>query len=102
MGKRADWKDVAITARVTKEEKEKIKKQAKKEGKSASQYVIDAALAGMERRSSKDKKRAGILADNQNILNDIFKLLLDESIPKELCEKIVELAEGENKLWQCL
>ncbi|MDE7176346.1 MAG: hypothetical protein K2O59_00855 [Lachnospiraceae bacterium] len=102
MGKRADWKDVSITARVTKEEKEKIKKQAKKEGKSTSQYLTDAALAGMERRSSKDKKRAGILINSQNIFNDIFKLLQDESVPKELCEKILELAEEDNKLWQCL
>lgn len=102
MRKRAEWKNETITARVTKEEKEKIRGQAEKEGKSASQYLVDAALEGRERRSSKDKKRVGILINNQNIFNDIFKILQDKSVPKELYEKIVELAEEDNKLWQCL
>ena len=61
MARKSEWKDATITARVTKEEKEKIKKRAEKEGKSASQYMTDAALAGMERRSSKDMKRVRIL-----------------------------------------
>lgn len=102
MRKKSEWKDVTITARVSKEEKEKIKKQAEKEGKSASQYVTDAALAGRERRSSKDKKRVKVLINNQNILNDIFKMLQNGSVPEELRIKIAELAEEERKLWQCL
>lgn len=102
MRKKTEWKDETITARATAEEKKKIKKQAEKENKSASQYMLDAALAKLERRSSKDKKRVRALMDNQNILNDIFKRLQEESISEELYKKIVELAEGEYKLWQCL
>ncbi len=102
MARKSEWKDATITARVTKEEKEKIKKRAEKEGKSASQYMTDAALAGMERRSSKDMKRVRILINNQNIFNDIYRILQDGSVSEELCEKIDELAEEENKLWQCL
>ncbi len=102
MRKKTEWKDTTITARVTEEEKNKIKKQAEKERKSASQYMLDAAMAKMERRSSKDKKRVRALMDNQNTLNDIFKRLQEESVSEELYKKIVELAEGENKLWQCL
>lgn len=102
MRKKTEWKDTTITARVTEEEKKKIRKQAEKEYKSASQYMLDAALAKMERRSSKDKKRAKMLANNQNVLNDIFKKLQEESVSEEFYKKIVELAEGENELWQCL
>lgn len=102
MRKRTEWKDETITARVTSEEKQKIRKQAAKEKKSASQYMTDAALAGMERRSSKDKKRVQILINNQNVLNDIFTMLRDESVSEELYGKIIELAEEENRLWQCL
>lgn len=100
--KKTEWKNETVTARVTSEEKEKIRKQAEKEKKSASQYMVDAALAGMERRSSKDKKRVWILINNQNILNDIFTILRDETVSEELYGKITELAEEENRLWQCL
>ena len=43
-----------------------------------------------------------MLANNQNALNDIFKKLQEESVSEEFYKKIVELAEGENELWQCL
>lgn len=102
MRKKIEWKDATITARVTAEEKEKIRKQAEKEKKSASQYITDAALAGMERRSSKDKKRVQTLINNQNILNDIFKMLKEEPVSEQLHEKITELAQEENRLWQYL
>ncbi len=96
------WRDETITARVTAEEKKRIKEKAQKEGKSASLYVTDAAMAGLERRSSKDKKRVQTLINNQNILNDIFKMLQNEKVSGEFKEKIDELAEGENRLWLCL
>lgn len=102
MRRKPEWKNETITVRVTSEEKQKIKKQAEKEKKSASQYMTDAALAGMERRSSKDKKRVQVLINNQNILNDIFTILQGETVSKELYGKIAELAEEENRLWQCL
>ncbi len=102
MRKKTEWKDETIVARVTAEEKQKIRKQAEKEKKSASQYITDAALAGMERRSSKDKKRVRTLINNQNILNEIFRMLQDESVSEELYGKIIELAEEENRLWQYL
>ncbi len=96
------WRDETITARVTAEEKKRIKEKARKEGKSASQYVTDTAMAGLERRSSKDKKRVNLLINKQDLLNEILEKAQEEKISGELYELITRLAEEENKLWQCL
>lgn len=99
---RETCKDATITVRVSSEEKNKIKKKAKKENKSASEYILDAAMAGLERRNSKDKRRVVQMVRNQEILNDIFELSGTTDIATELQDKIRELMEGENGLWQCL
>lgn len=95
-------KDATITIRVTHEEKMRIKEKAEKEGKSASEYTADAAMAGLERRRSKDKKRMVQMIENQELINDIYKLVKKENGQEELLEKINKLVEGENRLWQCL
>lgn len=95
-------KNATITIRVTGEEKMRIKEKAAKEGKSASEYTADAAIAGMERRRSKDKKRIVQMVKNQEMINDIFKLVKEEGCQEELVEKLNKLVEGENRLWQCL
>lgn len=95
-------KNTTITIRVTSEEKIRIKEKAAKEGKSASEYTADAAMAGLERRRSKDKKRIIQMIENQEVINDIFKLVKEEHGQEELLEKINKLVEGENRLWQCL
>ena len=46
-----------ISIRCTKTEKDLVERQANKAGKSCSQCVIDAVVAGVERRTEKDKKR---------------------------------------------
>lgn len=101
--KRADTcKDATISVRVSHEEKDRIKKKAAKDNKSASEYMLDAAMAGLERRSSKDRKRIAQMIENQEILNDIYKFAEKMDMPEELYAKIEELMEGENRLWQCL
>lgn len=95
-------KDATITIRVTCEEKMRIKEKAAKEGKSASEYTTDAAMAGLERKRSKDKKRIAQMIKNQEMINDIFKLVKEGHGQEELLEKINKLVEGENRLWQCL
>lgn len=101
--KRTDiCKDKTISVRVSREEKERIKKKAAKDNKTASEYMLDAAMAGLERRSSKDRKRIVQMIENQEILNDIFEFAEKMDMPEELYVKIEELMKGENRLWQCL
>lgn len=95
-------KDATITIRVTHEEKMRIKEKAAKGGKSASEYTADAAMAGLERRRSRDKKRIVQMVKNQNMINEIFNLVKEKDDQEELLEKINKLVEGENRLWQCL
>ena len=67
-----------------------------------SDYVTDAAIAGFERRNSRDKNRIVRMVKNQDILNDIFRLAKETAVEDKLCEKLMELMEGENELWQYL
>lgn len=95
-------KDKTISIRLTAEEKERIKEKAKRENKSVSEYAADAALAGLERKSSKNKKMIAQMVRNQEALNEIFEIAKETEITDGLKEKIMKLVEGENKLWQCL
>ena len=42
-----------MTLRCTKEEKERIVRKAKQDGKCIGEYLLDSAIAGSERRSKK-------------------------------------------------
>lgn len=95
-------KDKTISIRVSGKEKKKITEKAKKENKSISEYVADSAIAGLERKNGKDKKRVAQMVRNQEILNDIFRQMWETETGGELYEKIMELTEGEKELWQCL
>ena len=99
-----NYKDTTMTVRMTMVEKERIKKKAEKDDKTASAYMTDAAMAGLERSSSKIKKITAQMVKNQECLNGIFKKMkeIDISDTNELYEKITELMEGENKLWEYL
>lgn len=101
MKQRDGCKDATITIRVTSEKKEKIRKKAAKKKKSTSEYVADAAMAGLESRRSKDRREVIQLVENQEILNDVFHMMMELEVPYELQDRIKDLAEGENKLWQC-
>ncbi len=95
-------KDETISIRVSAEEKKRIIEKARKVNKSTSGYVADTAIAGLERKNSRDKKRIVQMVRNQEILNDIFRLAREMELEGEFCEKLEELMEGENGLWQCL
>ena len=97
-------KDTTMTVRMTTEEKNRIKKKAEKEGKAASTYVTDAAMAGLERNSSKFKKFVAQMVKNQECLNAVVRKMEEMTISEnnEMYTKIAELMEGENKLWECL
>ena len=95
-------KDETITIRVSAEEKRRIKEKARKENKSISGYVADAAMAGLERKSSRDKKWIVIMVKNQEILNDIYRMAYENELDGEVYEKLEEMMKGENELWQCL
>lgn len=95
-------KNATITVRVTEEEKRRIKEKAMKEGKKTSEYIADAAMAGLERRRSKDRKRIMQMVKNQEMINDLLNLLKEKNASEEFVEKVNKLVEGENKLWQCL
>lgn len=97
-------KDTTMTVRMTMVEKERIKKKAEKDEKTASVYMLDTAMAGLERNSSKIKKITAQMVKNQECINRIFEKMkeMDISDTNELYEKISELMEGENKLWEYL
>ena len=97
-------KDATMTIRMTTKEKNQIKKKAEKEGKTSSAYVTESAMAGLERNNSKIRKSITQMVRNQENLNEILKKMkdMDNSDTNELYAKIVELMEGENKLWECL
>ena len=95
-------KDQTISIRVSAEEKRRIGEKAQKNNKSTSEYVADAAIAGLERKNSRDKKWVVQMVKNQELLNDIFDLARKREVDGEFYEKLEELMKGENELWQCL
>lgn len=97
-------KDTTMSIRLSTKEKNQIKKKAKSVGKTVSTYVTEAAVAGLERNSSKAKKYVTQMVQNQEKLNDIYRNMRETDNPDTngLYAKIVELVEGENRLWECL
>lgn len=59
-------------------------------------------MAGLERKSSRDRKRIARMVKNQEILNDIFRMAKEKELDGEVLEKLEEMMKGENELWQCL
>lgn len=97
-------KDVTMTIRMTTKEKNQIKKKAETEGKTISTYVTESAMAGLEKNSSKAKRCVAQMVKNQESFNEIFRKMKEMEISdtNELYMKMVELMEGENRLWECL
>ena len=102
MRKTDTGRDQTISIRVSAEEKWRIKEKARKENKTTSGYVVDAAMAGLERKSSRDRKRIARMVKNQETLNDIFRMAKEKELDGEFFEKLEEMMKGENELWQCL
>ena len=97
-------RDVTMTIRITSKERGRIRKQAEEEGKTVSTYVAETALAGLERNNSRIKKSLIQMVKNQETFNRFFEKMSEMGISdsNEVYLELVELAEGENRLWECL
>ena len=93
-------KNEIITIRCTTQEKNKIRRKAEEKNKGMGVYILDSAIAGLERRSSKDKKRVVRMIERQEKLNEIHRQLSSDSIGKQdLYELLKELIDEEKKEW---
>ena len=57
-----------ITLRCTKKEKELLERKSKNQGKAISEYVLDCAIAGTERRRCRDRNHIVSKIENQEII----------------------------------
>ena len=93
-------KNEIITIRCTTQEKNKIRRKAEEKNKGMGVYILDSAIAGLERRSCKDKKRVVRMIERQEKLNEIHRQLSSDSIGKhDLYELLKELIDEEKKEW---
>lgn len=95
-------KDTTVTVRMVRKEKDRIKEKAEKRGMTTSAYMKETAMAGLERRQSKDRKRVAGLVERQELLNNIWRQMKQGDTPDEVCKGIEELLKKEEELWQCL
>ena len=96
-------KDANMTLRCTKEEKERIVRKAKQNGKCTGEYLLDSAIAGCERRSKKSAKRIIQVVNQQEALNRLYesiRTIQNEEKRKELSKKFEETAEEWRRLWE--
>ena len=97
-----DKKTEKISVRCTKREKDIVERQANKAGKSCSQCVIDAVVAGVERRTEKDKKRIIAKVQLQEKQNRLHRKIKQNEFDFDtLKAEIILYFEEENKLWEC-
>ena len=96
-------KDTTITIRCSLEEKEKIARKAEKEGQSISNYTLDTAMAGLERRKTQKKKIVWQMVEIQQIKNEMYQYLQsDQECDKQkVIDFLNKIAEKENELWEC-
>lgn len=93
-------KDEIITIRCTRKEKERIKRKAEEKNKNVGNYMLDAAFAGLERRSSKDKKRiVRMIVKQENLIQLLKRLEAGELETEEISLALRELIEGEKEEW---
>ena len=90
-------KKAVLIARCTESEKNQVHRQANKEGKSESKYILDCAIAGSERRTDKIKHMKTMQIELQEQINQLSyivkdnKGLMDEKISKQLSENILKM-----------
>lgn len=95
-------KNMIITMRCSETEKEMINRKAFQMDKSFSQYVLDSAMAGCERKSDRDKKRLEIMMSIQEKQNEIQMYIRSKECNLETVKNMLtELQEKMNKLWEC-
>lgn len=97
-----DKKNQTMIFRCSESEKELIHKKAKEKGKSDSQYLLDSAMAGTERRKDREKKKLHVIMEYLEIINKSEIYLKSESCDSEkVKEMCLELIEGGKRLWEC-
>lgn len=96
--KQGNQKTEFMSVRCTHKQKEVIEKRAKKIEKSLSEYMIDCAIAGTERKRNKDKKRAVKLIQKQEKINEIMRHL-ESKEELSASEQIIKKLLGEIDLW---
>lgn len=97
-----DKKNQTMIFRCSEGEKKLINKKAKEKGKRPSQYVLDCAMAGVERKKDIDKKKLYVMMENLEKRNSFGKYLKSEECDLEkVREMYSELEEGEKRLWEC-
>ena len=96
-------KDANMTLRCTKEEKERIVRKAKQDGKCIGEYLLDSAIAGSERRSKKTAKRIAQLVKQQEAFNRLYESIQknpEETEREEILKKFEEVRIEGKKLWE--
>jgi len=96
--KQGKQKTEFISIRCTHVEKELIEKKAKRLEQSSSEYILDCAIAGTERKRNKDKKRAVKMIQNQEKINEIMRHL-ESKEELSASEQIIKKKLGEIDLW---
>lgn len=95
-------KNMIITMRCSEAEKEMINRKAFQMDKSFSQYVLDSAMAGCERKTDRDKKRLEIMMNIQEKQNEMQMYIRSKECDLETVKNmLIELQEKMNKLWEC-
>ena len=97
--KEAHKKTEIICNRCTKNEKEILERKAKSQGKSISEYIIDSALAGAERRTIKDKKRIAQMVRCQEQCNILQNCIHTDAPKQQIQKEIQKLNEEVLMLW---
>ena len=84
-------KDTVTSVRMSKDQKQKIQKNADKAGMPIGSYMVNVAANGG------DKLTPAALVELQNLVN-----IACDAVKENKPEKIDEMQEGANKLWQKL
>lgn len=96
-------KEANISVRCSQKEKAMIERKAKAKGKSTSAYMTDCSLAGLERKSDRNRKNITKMIVYQAKLNSLAEDLRSNQMEvsrADMLGVIKELMEGEIKLWE--
>lgn len=94
----SEKKTEVISLKCTKLEKDKLEQGASKKDKSLSSYVLEGALAGRERQSTRDKRYTTHIVIEQEMLNELYKIIpANGETMKTYWEKMAKEAQ---KIWE--
>lgn len=92
-----------ISIRCMETDKSAIENKAKKVGKTTSEYVLDCAIAGLERRKDRDRKRVVKMIEVTELMNQICSVM-EKKLQDENVSDVRNLVENMKKevagLWQ--